>query len=235
MEINSTDHQLAEFSHKKNICFIGVSGNATAGKDKFFQLSSDFLYRYFGLSSGRVSFADQLKMELKQEIQNTYGIDVFNPTPIQKTQVRPLLVEYAEQRRKESNGQYWIRKLDEHIKTRIYDTGSCPDILFCTDLRFVEHEFDEYHYSRTYKDTFNVFIDRLDLDLALVPPANTHERDNNQKLRELADFHIIWDTRELLMPYIHNFFSIFLSMAVAKQTLNLRDEAVDFDKMFQCN
>ena len=116
----------------KNI--IGLSGLATSGKDLFFELLSK------EIKCKKFSFADSLKQVLKGRILKEYGINVFDCSPEEKKTIRPILVEYGTQKRRESEGQYWIEKLTRAINESDADDDTTAVI---TDVRYNVYANDE--------------------------------------------------------------------------------------------
>jgi len=168
---------------------IGLCGVATCGKDFFFaNLKSATKRKVF-----RFAIADALKEEMYDFIKNTYNIDVFNCSPEEKTTIRPILVNHAEIRRKETNGRYWINKLTEKVKKVSEDKKNLAVI---TDIRFDEYEKDEVFWLKNELNGFLVHISKYFLndknEMQFVPPANLQESKNNPKLIDNADYIVEW-------------------------------------------
>ena len=96
--------------------YIGISGAATVGKDTYYRLLKELCLEDFGVNVVRFALADVLKADLQNFIINKHGIDILNCSAEDKNKVRFELVNHARKMRQETNGRYWISKLDEVIK-----------------------------------------------------------------------------------------------------------------------
>ena len=86
------------FSHRLNldVCF-------------FFDLLSE------EVKCRKFSLAGALKETLRNKILKEYNIDVYNCSAKEKEVIRPVLVEYGTKKRAESEGRFWIEKLNQII------------------------------------------------------------------------------------------------------------------------
>lgn len=159
---------------------IGIAGSASSGKDSFFacikaQFGDSFEFR-------RVALADKLKYDLNEFLLSKFGISAFTTNKKEKDKVRPLLVEYAKIRRKESNGTFYTKQVDLDIQDYQYK-GVIPVI---TDIRYMEFDADEFYWLKA-KNGFLIYIAREGVE-----PANQDEAENNPKLKKAADLVVEW-------------------------------------------
>lgn len=108
---------------------IGIGGFARSGKDTFVKVARKIL-RENGYSSTKLAFADALKNEIDPFLKESYGISAWTDETQQKSIVRPLLVAHGCQKRLQSEGKYWIEKIDKDIEK------SDVDVIFVSDCRF---------------------------------------------------------------------------------------------------
>ena len=166
--------------------FIGLSGNATVGKDLFFSL----LDRHY--PSVRFSLGDILKAELREELIKDKGIDILNCTKEQKEQARPFLVEYGTSKRKETNGRYFINKINFIIE----NTFTISKIPVITDIRYCEYDRDELHWIKNELNGVLVYIKKYKItggEKEYINPPNKDEEKNNPILEENADYIVDWE------------------------------------------
>ena len=97
----------------KNKNIIGLGGVAGSGKDLFYSLLSQ------KVDVKRFSLADELKRETYEWCMKHYNIDPVNCSREQKEIVRPFLVFHGGQKRNQTSGRYWIKKLNEKLKLNV--------------------------------------------------------------------------------------------------------------------
>ncbi len=114
---------------------IGVGGFARAGKDTFVKVARKILTEN-GYSSEKLAFADALKTEIGPFIKEFYGIDVWTDNTEEKTIIRPLLVAHGCQKRLQTNGKYWVDKVDEQIEKISAVRNLSKHVIFISDCRF---------------------------------------------------------------------------------------------------
>lgn len=159
---------------------IGISGAARSGKDTFADLLIEILTEK-GIKCSKTSFAKQLKIECKDFVEKTLGIDIFTEDSVEKSIIRPLLVTW---------GTHVRRRLDEDIWIKHLESSLCEDqVTIVTDVRF-QNEFDWLKS----KGGYSIFIDRVDEYGSNIKPANSDEEENNILLRQKCDFHLTWNT-----------------------------------------
>lgn len=167
---------------------IGITGVARSGKDTFYSILSKYLENK-GLKSQRLAFADNLKKELRPFVKDNFKIDLNNCTPEEKEIVRPLMVAYGKCRRSQTQGQYWVSLLDEDVK-KLQKENIIPII---TDVRYIEYKGDEYSWLKKHNGILIHLSRKLD-DGSLIQPANVEEKANDNKLKNVADLTISWET-----------------------------------------
>jgi hypothetical protein len=167
---------------------IGITGVARSGKDTFYSILSKYLESK-GLKSQRIAFADNLKKELRPFVKDNFKIDLNSCTPEEKEIVRPLMVAYGKCRRSQTQGQYWVSLLDEDVK-KLQKENIIPII---TDVRYIEYKGDEYSWLKKYNGILIHLSRKLD-DGSLIQPANIEEKANDNKLKNVADLTISWET-----------------------------------------
>jgi hypothetical protein len=192
---------------------IGIAGPARSGKDT---LCNQFLeiFQEMGIKAKRSALADQLKLESKDFIFNTLGIDVFTEKTEEKNIIRPFLVTWGTHVRRKLDPDIWIKKIQESIEEN--------SILIVPDIRF-KNEFDWVKLNNGYM----FFIDRIDENGNQVPDANADEAENNIFLRENADSSFTWNTtddKKILISVAFEIISNIISeeeFSLWKQTYSL--------------
>lgn len=159
---------------------IGLSGAARSGKDTFADLLIHILTER-GIKCSKTSFAKQLKIECKDFVEKTLGIDIFTEDSHEKSIIRPLLVTWGTHVRRKLDPNIWINHLESSL--------SEDQVTIVTDVRF-QNEFD---WLRS-KGGYSIFIDRVDENGNNIQPANSDEEENNILLKQKCDFHLTWST-----------------------------------------
>lgn len=185
---------------------IGISGPARSGKDT---LCNQFLeiFQEMGIKAKRSALADQLKLESKDFVFNTLGIDVFTENTEEKNIIRPFLVTWGTHVRRKLDPDIWIKKIQESVEEN--------SILIVPDIRF-KNEFDWVKTNNGYM----FFIDRINENGELVPDANQDEAENNTFLRENSDHSFVWTTTDDKKILISVAFEI-ISNTISEEQLSL--------------
>ena len=168
---------------------IGLSGYATVGKDFFFSILSELH------PSRRFSLGDILKNEIRESLKEETSIDIFNCSVAEKEKLRPKLVEYGTQKRKETNGKYFTDILTECLSNS-FTEGHIPVI---TDIRYAEYEMDELQWLKQDLKGLLVHIERHSVannEKKYVTPPNKDEEKNTPILKKNADYIIDWPDAE---------------------------------------
>jgi hypothetical protein len=122
-----------------NPIIIGVGGMARSGKDTFVKIARKIL-KENGYSSIKLAFADALKEEIDPFLRENYSISAWTDIDEEKTIIRPFLVAHGCGKREQSNGTYWVNKINDAIDI-IHFT---EDVVFISDCRF-PNEVDWVH------------------------------------------------------------------------------------------
>lgn len=158
---------------------IGISGYARSGKDTFYNRSALHL-KSRNLESIRYAFADALKEELDGLLKEHVGISAFTEKDKEKELIRPLLVTYGTELRRQLNPNCWIDK----IKSRVLADAGEGKYVFITDVRFE----NEAQWVKSQGGTM-VYVERDS-----IKPANGEEHRQNVRMRKYLDYKIFWDT-----------------------------------------
>jgi hypothetical protein len=128
-------------TNNKQTNVIGVTGFARAGKDTFVKVASKILKKN-GYTTSTLSFARGLKDDLEPWLIEKYGISAWTEDAVEKQLVRPFMVAHGCGKRIQTEGRYWIDKVDEQIRNGI---TACKDVdekhvFFISDVRFPNEE-----------------------------------------------------------------------------------------------
>lgn len=186
---------------------IEVAGLAFAGKDTFVGIAKKILEKN-GYTAHRLAFADMLKEEVNEMLCNNYfKTDVYVTDTKEKTNIRPLLVWWGCQRRRESkDGLYWVDRLDECIRSEVDRAKTWKDDLdklvflisdgrFANELEWCQKSWDGVviHLKRwSYKDFSDGTGDTITKKVYDAPP-NKEETENDPIIQGLADYRIEWE------------------------------------------
>lgn len=178
---------------------VGIAGICASGKDSLYNLLSQ------RINCKRVALADQLRREINPFIIDKFGIDLFNCSREEKDLVRPLLVEYGRIKRRQTDGRYFIEKVDSYIR-------SLATTAIVTDIRYASWERDEVHWIKNELKGILVHVSKYkEVNGMKVFPQSPikDEQENDPKLREAADYKIEWpevksDKLDLLAPHVDN-------------------------------
>ena len=162
---------------------IGISGVAGSGKDLFYSLLSA------RLNTRRLALADELKRELRDFSISYYGIDPINCNREDKEKIRSLLVFHGNFKRKQTEGRYWIEKLNKTLDSSLSNQISC-----ITDIRYSEYKNDEVQWLKKERKGVLVHISRILKDGGIHQAPNEFERNNDPILKNEADYRVYWHT-----------------------------------------
>ncbi|MBA94810.1 MAG: hypothetical protein CMP21_03520 [Rickettsiales bacterium] len=170
---------------------VGISGVARSGKNLLCDLLMQNLY-IEGYTSKQFALASDLKNDCDEFLYKMCDLNVWTDLTEDKTQFREFLVWYGSLKRKQTNGRYWIEKLDRRIST--YE----GDVAFVTDVRYDSYEKDEVHWIKEERQGLLIHLKRFTRDdsnsLQFTKPANQHEYSNDGSLYTNADINITWET-----------------------------------------
>jgi hypothetical protein len=159
---------------------IGICGNARSGKDTLADLIAESLLDV-GIKSKKLALANELKEECQDLVWKNLGIDIFTDNTEEKNIIRPLLVTWGTHVRRKLNPNIWIEKVEEKISEN--ELVIIPDIRYSNELEWLRK-----------KDSYCIFVDRIDENGNLIPPANEEEKENYPFLKENCDFQLSWQT-----------------------------------------
>lgn len=161
---------------------LSISGICNSGKDTVFNLLSQ------RINCKRIALADSLRRELNSFIIDKFSIDLFNCSRAEKDLVRPILVEYARIKRKQTNGRYFINKVNDYIK-------SCFSTVVITDLRHAVYEKDELYWLKNELNGLLIHVSKykeIDGKRVFAESPILDERENDPKLKAAANYCIEW-------------------------------------------
>lgn len=169
---------------------VAVSGVARAGKDTI----SDGLALVLkdmnpSLKIMRVSFAEDLKLEMSQFLIDNFNLNPFTADGKDKELIRPLLVAYGQAKREQTQGRYWVDKVQEKIRREN------PDVVIISDLRFAQQDTDELFWLKEQKGKL-IHVSRYKIEngkKVFVKPVNNDEKTNDPILKKNSDFQVIWE------------------------------------------
>lgn len=160
---------------------IGISGNATCGKDTLCNAIIEVLKQQYKIKSCRSSIAgDQIRKDLKHIFYNKLNLNIHTLTPDVKNMTRPLLVEYGRLMRKFTDGRYFINNFK-----------NLDMIQIIPDIRYAEYEKDELFWLKNEKKGFLIYLERDGIE-----PANIYEEKNNEIIRASSNIIVKWPTFE---------------------------------------
>ncbi len=195
---------------------IGICGVATAGKDTFFTILSEYL-RVHGIVAKRFALADKLKEEISPYLQSQFGISAWTTNPEEKKLIRPSLVAHGFVRRQQSKGTYWTKQIEGPLQEAMKN-GIVPVV---TDIRYAEFDLDEVYWITKFGGKLAYITRYQEIEVeevqawaegrepyskkkVFVQPPNEDERRNDPKLRMAASAIIEWDT--VVSPTLNNLY-----------------------------
>ncbi len=166
---------------------IGLSGVARVGKDSFALHLADIIRNEFNKECQIVSFAQCLKSNINNFLEENTGVSAFTQDTKEKAFIRPLLVAYGMTMRT-LIPDYWIMRLEPSLKTN--QRSGILSII--TDVRFP----NEIDYIHTFKNSSVLHLNRKDTDGVLLRPANEEEAYNDPICASKCDHDFTWETFE---------------------------------------
>ncbi len=189
--------------------YIGVAGVARSGKNLFCDLLVKQLKSKYNLHAKHFALATELKEDCRQFIRDKFNLDVFTDKTEEKSIFRDMLVWYGDAKRKQSEGRYWINKLNLTIEKE-FAWGTPPiDVAIVSDIRYDFYPNDEVNWIQREKNGILIHVGKFTYGFPsngriikvkgnngikiFTDPANSHEMLNDPKLREKADYLIQWE------------------------------------------
>lgn len=180
-----------------------ISGIASCGKSSLCQV----ITQYYSSDLKKLSFATPLREELKEFVKNNFNLNIYTQDPIEKSLIRPLMISYANIRRKQTDGRYFIDKLKIKIK------NIKNEYVVVDDLRFKEYNYDELDFCKETGIVIHVkkyFLNNKGYGHILKEyqrPPNEFEAKNDPLIDRAADYHIDWkecDNKSLLIKDLYS-------------------------------
>lgn len=191
-------------TNEKSPIIIGVGGVARAGKNLFCDILINILKSKHNLYSVQFALADELKQDCAEFIRDKFGLDVFTEKTEEKKVFRDMLVWYGDAKRKQTNGRYWIDKLNIKIGKEMEWGTPIPDVIIISDIRYDVYEMDEVDWvQKELRGTlFHVKKYHRDISGSIVytEPVNEHEKLNDPRLQDKADCLLEWDDVSKITP-----------------------------------
>jgi len=113
---------------------IGVAGFARSGKDTFVKVATNILLNN-GYSVTKLAFADDLKNDIDDWLKDKYGISAWTNNLEEKNLIRPFLVAHGCGKRTQTQGKYWVDKINRRIELSIQSPIK-NHVFFVSDVRF---------------------------------------------------------------------------------------------------
>ena len=165
-------------SQMKKLQILGLCGVARCGKDSFYAVIDPYL-RSRGYEPLRFSFADALKDDVYDFLQEKTGINSFTETTSEKDLIRDFLVSYGSHLMRKINPRYWIEKVESEVRVRMR-AGALPvftDVRYLNELEWIKDELGGNVIHITREGT---------------GPANNEEALNDPPLHQKANLKFKW-------------------------------------------
>lgn len=175
---------------------IGVGGVARAGKNLFCDLLVKQLKQKYNLNAKQFALAYELKQDCKNFIWDKLHIDVFTEKTEEKSVFRDMLVWYGDAKRKQTEGRYWIEKLNLKIEKEFEWGTPKIDVAIVSDVRYDFYENDEVDWIKKEKRGPFIHISKyyiINKTKIFSEAANMHEALNDPKLKTKADYLLQWE------------------------------------------
>lgn len=197
---------------------IGISGAARSGKDTLCRGIIRVLKQNYNLDGIRKSIAgDRVKKDLKNILAESIQIDSFTESSQDKEYIRPLLIEYGKLMRNKTEGRYFIENfIIEENKVNIIP-----------DIRYAEYPKDEVFWIKNEVKGFLVFIERKN-----IYDANETEKINNKIIKQIADYHLIWDSLDENSEYDRKLIDYHAAEVLKKMLTTYQQDNVPLSNKF---
>lgn len=157
---------------------IGIAGPARSGKDTLADGISRVL-KTSNIQSKKESFAAQLKLESRQFVMDTIGIDTFTEVTAEKDIIRPFLVTWGTHVRRKLDPDVWIKSVAKTCHENVVTIVA--DVRYPNELQWIKDQ-----------GGYIIYVDRFLNDGNPVLPANEEEEENCPLLKKSCDFHLSW-------------------------------------------
>ena len=156
---------------------IGISGLARSGKDTLARGLAESISRDWGVDVKILSFANEIKWQMKDVIQNNYGISAYTEETSEKKIIRDLLVSHGESMKKMYGKTIWADLvLNKFKKSKEKFFPIISDVRFDFEAERVKEEGGAIiHISKIGNE-----------------PPNEIEAQNNPLVRKVSDIKHSW-------------------------------------------
>ena len=172
---------------KTEIKVIGLCGVAQSGKDTFCDIARR-LFLEQDIIARRLSFADALKGDTDEFLQDKVGISAFTTDLEEKTLIRDFLVAYGTKLMRKKDENCWIKKLEAQVKD--YMRNNIVTII--TDVRYP----NELSWVQDTLKGKCLHLSRIGPNGEEVPPANEEEELYNPILKKGSNNSLSWLTTD---------------------------------------
>lgn len=173
---------------------ISICGAATSGKDALYKILESLFWDFKEVQ--RFALADLLKADINDFTKQKLGISAFTHLSEDKALIRPLMVAFGKAKRVQTQGKYWTGLVTDSILNASSE-GILPIV---TDCRYASsytgYPHDEDYWARYVINSKLVYVERIDKNGSVIPPANDDEKYNNIELKKIADYHLTWNTTD---------------------------------------
>lgn len=180
---------------------IGITGLAGDGKDSVCNILEKFFKTHSEYSFQRMALADELKIDCRDALIDMFDVDPVNCSRIGKEKIRPFLVFYGKLLRGKSKGRHWTNIINKKL-SGFYSEKN----IFCVpDVRYAEYPEDEAQWVKSHAGVI-IHVTKYSMTESLPPqkiytsPVNREERENDPRLKQLADYFIEWQGSDNLSP-----------------------------------
>ena len=172
---------------KTEIKVIGLCGVAQSGKDTFCDIARR-LFLEQDIVARRLSFADALKGDTDEFLQDKVGISAFTTDLEEKTLIRDFLVAYGTKLMRKKDENCWIKKVEDCVK----DYMRQDIVTIITDVRYP----NELAWVQDTLKGKCLHLSRIDPKGNEIPPANEEEKLYNPILKKGCDNSLSWLTTD---------------------------------------
>jgi len=170
---------------KTEIKVIGLCGVAQSGKDTFCDAARR-LFLEQDIIARRLSFADALKSDTDEFLQDKVGVSAFTTDLKEKTLIRDFLVAYGTKLMRKKDENCWIKKVESQVKRNMRN----DEVTIITDVRY-PNELD--WVQNTLKGKC-LHLSRTAPDGKIVAPANQEEKIYDPLLKKQCNHSLTWLT-----------------------------------------
>jgi hypothetical protein len=169
---------------KKKPLLIAVSGVARSGKDTLaLCIKRDLEER--GLKAEIKSLAAPLKSALRKFVEDHFSIDIHNCSDAEKSVIRPMMLAFGYAKRQLTKGKYFTDEIDRILES------SAADAIIVPDVRYADFQDDELQW--VFSNNGVLFhVSKVLKNGRILEAPNEDEKRNDPKLKDAAEYEIIW-------------------------------------------